>query len=126
MGTEEYYFIADSGEGADVCRIGVTLASEASRTDCDWCDWAFDLVIDDATLMAEDEPGCEATLGISSDAVSSLNGTTVSYGYCSDYYGHAKVFFVEIDGVWTAVANASWDEKTETFSYDWQSGFAAY
>ena len=34
VGTEERYFIGDDGDGADVCRLGYTLTSTASRTDC--------------------------------------------------------------------------------------------
>ena len=61
-----------------------------------------------------------------SDTVSALDGSTTGYGYIHEYFGHANVLTSETDGVWAPVDNASWDEKTGAFSYDWLDGYMEY
>ncbi|MDP6933132.1 MAG: hypothetical protein QGG40_09455, partial [Myxococcota bacterium] len=124
--TEQWYFTAEEGEGEDICRVSYTVTSTDSRSDCELCDWAFDLVISDPEVLVDTDVGCEATVGVDSDDVAALDGTTVSYGYTAEYFGHAEVLFVEVDGAWTAVSNAVWDPSTGTFTYDWQDAYVAY
>jgi hypothetical protein len=128
QGTEDLYLIAEDGEGEDVCRVRYSLASNGpARTDCVACDWAFDLLVSDAQLVAENAVGCAASLGLDAAAVVALNGTTRSYGYQEEYVGHADVLMVDNgEGVWGAVSHATFDSTTGAFGYDWQDGIVSY
>ena len=125
-GTEDLYFVADYGEGEDICRIRYTLTTIGSRTDCDECEWAYDLQLSGPELISEVEPGCLSTVGIDSTSIDVLDAQIVSYGYNPDYFGHIAVLFVEQDGVWGPVDHGAWDRDDGSFVYDWQDGYEAY
>jgi hypothetical protein len=112
QGTEEWYFFDE--DEAEVCRIRYDLAQLATRQDCADCTWANDVIVSNATIVAESDVGCAAVFG----DVASLDGTLYSYGY-GVYYGHAEVLMVDSEKGWAAETFATWDEKTEVFSYDW-------
>lgn len=128
VGEEDWYFVAQEGNGDDVCRIRYLLRSTQSRTeDCVDCDWAYDLEISDATIVSDNDIGCEAALGFDDLSIDSLNGMVVSYGYQAAYVGHEEVLMVENDDdLWSAVCFASFDEETHVFSYDREDGFVGY
>lgn len=119
-GTEDWYFIADSGDGEDVCRIRYTLTGVTARTDCDDCSWAWTLEVSDAEVVTD--AGCAESVGVDATTVGSLDGTTTGYGYIASYYGHADVLAVDEDGQWVVETFAAWDEGTSAFSYDWNQG----
>jgi len=132
VGTEEWYFIGDKGDGDDICRIRVNLTNVGDpRNDCeaggDTCNFAFDLVASNATIVNETDVGCAGTFGYDTTTVSDLDGSMVSYGFLHAFYGHADVLMVytETEG-WTAGTFATYDETTEEFGYDWQDGYANY
>jgi hypothetical protein len=126
VGYEEWYFAADEGAGADVCRIRYTLTSTAPLADCAECSWAYDMVLSVAQVLGESDPGCLPVLGYDSATVGSLDGTTVSYGYSPSYYGHAQVLMIQTDGVWDAATFATFDDATGEFTYDWEKGYREY
>ncbi len=126
IGYEEWYFVADDGDGADVCRIRYTLTSVAPRADCSECSWAYDLIRSEAQVLTESDPGCLPVLGYDGTTVGDLDGTTVSFGYAPSYYGHAQVLMVETGGVWDAATFAAFDETTGEFTYDWEEGYHEY
>lgn len=125
-GTEDLYFIADYGQGEDICRIRYTLTTIGPRTDCAECEWAYDLLLSGPELIAEMEPGCLATVGVEGSDVGVLDNQVVSYGYNPDYFGHISVLFVLQDGVWGPVDHGAWDQNKGTFVYDWQSGYQSF
>jgi len=125
-GAEEWHFTADSGAGEELCRIRYQLDSTEPRTDCDLCDWAFELVLSEAELVTEIEPGCDAVFGVAGEEVGSLDGTEIAYGYTAEYFGHAEVLLSVVEGAWTAVTNATWDPVSGAFSYDRQDGYVEY
>lgn len=125
-GTEEWYLIADDGEGDDVCRIRTTLTNVGQpRTDCADCLWAYDLVVSAPEIVAESGPGC-TVFGYDATNINDLNGTMVSYGYNPDYYGHAQVLATFDGSEWRVVTFAAWDEATGALTYDWQDGIQDY
>ncbi len=125
-GSETWYLVADSGSGATLCEIQLTLTSAAARTDCTDCAWAFDLEISDAAVLTDEGGACAAVLGYDADTVADLNGSTVSYGYAPEYYGHAQVLMVESEAGWQAQSFAAHDEATGLFTYDWEIGYREY
>ena len=124
QGVEESYFVADRGDGTDVCRVSYVLQSVGERPDCgageDTCDWAFDIELSAAALVGEADPGCA---GVGIDPLA-FDGLVVSYGFIADYYGHTSVLVVELEGVWTATSFASF--RGEAFEYDWEYGLVDY
>jgi hypothetical protein len=126
-GTEELALVAEEGWGADVCRVGMSLTSTASRTDCDECAWAFDLVVSDAQVLTDDDPDCLHLLGLDLDDVSALDGATVSYGFQEEFIGHAAVLMTDRgSGLWEPLAYVVYDEETGEFTYDWEDGCVSY
>ena len=126
-GFEEMYFVADQGLGDDVCRVHYDLTSTGVRDDCDDCDWAFDLVSDNAAIVAESDVGCSAVFGIDAANVGELDGTTVSYGYIAEYFGHASVLTQYTQGgSWEVVGFAAFDGATGALEFDLEDGFFPY
>ena len=123
-GHEDLYFIADSGAGADVCRVRVSLTSTAERDDCTDCEWAFDLLGADPVVVAESSVGC-AGVGYDGAAIDALAGAR-AYGFAREYFGHNDVLMVEQEGIWTAVNFADWNEGSGVLTYDWEVGYQSY
>jgi len=130
-GWEELFFIADGGEGDDLCRIRYDLDSVAPRDDCDLplgdCAWGHDLVLSDVEIVAESDVGC-AGFGYDAAALAVLEEGEVSYAYIPEYSGHPDVMamYDEAGAAWQVVAFASWDEGSGAFNYDWEDGYEAY
>jgi len=121
QGVEELLFIADDGEGEELCRVELQLQSVASRTDCELCLWAWDLEIVDVRTKLDLE--CEAAgFGGAED----WQGEIVSVGYTDDYFGHAPAMLAWEHGAWQAVSYAWWDEETGEFLYQVMEGYAVY
>ena len=70
--------------------------------------------------------GCQTHLGVAGKDVSSIDGTVKSYGYVHEYFGHADVLMVYVDGEWTAVTNAIYDEAKGTFTFNWKDAYVEY
>lgn len=126
-GSESVYLTADKGDGDVLCEVHYDLASVAVRDDCQElgyvCTWAFDLRVSNVTVTVDAE--CEVA-GYDSAALAALDGSTVSYGYIPEYFGHAPTLMVESGGVWSPVAYASHDESTGAFLYEGISGYIKY
>ena len=125
-GQEIWTFTADSGAGEEICRIQYALTSTGVRSDCDLCDWAFDVSLSEAEFVSESDPGCEAVFGIGPGNVGDLNGLWAGYGYSAEYFGHAAVFLLEVEGEWVALSNALFDEASGAYSYERLDGYVAY
>ena len=127
VGTEEIALVGEEGWGEDVCRIGFRLTSTAERTDCAECDWAFDLEVSGAVVLADELSDCLRLMALDVDEVSELDGTTVSYGFQAEFIGHASLLMTDPGtGVWEPLAYVVYDEETGDFSYDWESGCVSY
>ncbi|MCB9779686.1 MAG: hypothetical protein H6742_14065 [Alphaproteobacteria bacterium] len=125
-GTETVSFIGDDGDGDVLCSYQLTLVDSAPRSDCDNCEWAFDLEITAASVVAETGPGCSETVGMNADGIAGLVGTTISYGYDPEFFSHAAVIMGFLDGEWKQLDYALFDEETDTFTYDWHSESLSY
>ena len=130
-GWEELFFIADQGDGEDLCRIHYDLDSIAPRDDCDLplgdCAWGHDLVLSDVEIVAESDVGC-AGFGYDASALAALEEGEVSYAYIPEYSGHPDVMAIydEAGAVWQVVGFASWDEASGAFDYGWDDGYPTY
>lgn len=120
-GIEALLFIDEDGEGEELCRLELQLASVASRTDCDLCLWAWDLEIVAATTVLDEQ--CAAA---GYDAAADWVGQTLSYGYTDDYFGHAPAMLAWLDGSWQAVSYAWWDSSSGQFLYQVSEGYFPY
>lgn len=122
-GTEEWFFVADEGDGEDICRIRYELENGDARTDCQTphshssCIWAWDVTISSAEIVSESGMGCEGACGVTTANVSDLDGTTWGIGYNPDYYGTANVLVRDMGEGWFAAAFADWYEDEGTFTY---------
>ena len=130
-GVEEWYFVADEGDGEDICRIRYELKSGDARDDCphnghSGCIWAWDVTIAGAEILAESDIGCEGSLGVTQESLADLNGTTWGFGFNPDYYGHAAVQLRDMGEGWFVSTFASWDEGDGTFTYQWDQGYVEY
>ncbi len=125
-GTEERFFVAEEGQGADVCRIHYDLTSVGpQRTDCEDCLFAFDLQVGNAGVTVDEDPICLSLWEVSD--ISELDGTQVGYGYVAEYLGHASVLMLDRGtGVWEPAAYATLDEETGALTYTWNEGYIAY
>jgi hypothetical protein len=124
-GWEELYLIAEKGLGDDVCRVRYDVDATAPRDDCADCMWAHDVVVSNPQVTLDVDGAC-AAIGYDAAAIAALDGTTKSYGYAEEYFGHADVIMVMVKGEWSAVSFATWDDGSENFLYDWEVGFEGY
>ncbi len=127
-GTEDWYLIADEGDGEDICRISYTLKNTDERLDCpdqghSGCIWAWDVTISEATIASESGEGCEGAFEITADTVADLNGSTFGIGYNPDYYGHAAVMLRDHGEGWSVATFAVWNEGSGSFTYQWDQGY---
>jgi len=130
-GSEDWYLIADEGDGDDICRIRYDLKDTDPRPDCpdeghSGCIWAWDVTIAAAAIVSESGIGCEGAFGVTADTVSDLDGTSVGIGYNPDYYGHAAVMIRDQGDGWAVATFAVWDEGTGSFAYQWDQGYVEY
>ncbi len=130
-GFEEWFFVADEGDGDDICRIRYEVKDVGPRDDCpagghSTCIWSWDLGIAAAEILAESGMGCDGAFGLTADTVADLNGTTFAIGYNPDYYGHAAVMYRDMGEGWFVADFAVWNESTGEFSYMWDQGYIEY
>lgn len=117
----------EDDKGVTLCEVTYDLNQTAENTTCDVCWWAFDLELSNAAITAELEDGCDAILGVDASSVGDLfNGTTKSYGYNGDYYGHATVLFALEEEEWDSVAFGYYVDNTGEFSYQREFGQIEY
>jgi hypothetical protein len=110
-----------------LCEVTYDLNQIAENTTCDACWWAFDLELSNAAITAELENYCATILGVDAATVGDLfNGTTKSYGYNGDWYGHATVLFALEDENWDGVSFGYYIDKTGEFSYQREFGQIDY
>ena len=110
--------------GDVLCRVEVTLTSTASRDDCGDCLWAWDLVVDEATIAAEGGVGCSA-FGHDAAAVAAMAGTTRAYGYAEEYVGHADMLMIWVDG-WQGASFATWHPDSGALDYGWDDAYVEF
>jgi len=96
----------------DVCRVSYDLRGVAPRADCDICDWAWDLVVEDVNVEVDD--ACDALPGMAT-----LEGEARAYGYAAAYMGHFPVLAVQFEDGWGAAGEAHLDEATGILAYAW-------
>ena len=109
-----------------VCQITTDLTAVAPRDDCPACQWAFDLEIQNTTVVVDVDGACMSVHGIDADSAASWDGTTKSYGYDPDYVGHAQILMFWDGARWVPATYAVWDEGASTIDYDWLDGYYDY
>jgi hypothetical protein len=125
MGTEEYRFTGDEGDGALLCHVRYDLEATGPRGDCAACIWAFDLEIKNAAVVVDKGP-CMTILGVDAGSIDSWNGTTKAYGFDDDYVGHAEILMFHDGASWVPLEYASWDPLKKTIAYEKWDGLYAY
>lgn len=107
-GTEEIYFESVVGDSwcsvlSDVTAVDLGIAA------CKDCAWSF-------TLQTS---GSQASAGCTLSDTSSYDGATFSYGFIQgDKYG-TLAYYYDGYGWYGTYADASWDDQTGDFQYDW-------
>jgi hypothetical protein len=97
---------ADDGSDVVVCSVSYTLSADIStaRSDCADCSWAFDVAVTDVMVDEENASGCAAILcqlGLDSDPLVAFDGSTKTYGYNPDFFGHAEILMtLDASGAW--------------------------
>ncbi len=124
-GDEILVLEADEGAGDELCRVSYTLTSTAQRDDCAVCDWAFDLVLSDPTIVYESGVGC-GPFGYAAEDVAALDGEPRSYGYAEEYVGHASMLLAHDGSLWEGLSFATYVPETGDFSYGWEAAYVAY
>jgi len=119
VGTESEVWRTPSTDTV-VCEIAYDLTSTAVRGDCANCDWAFDLVTSNTTVVVDDGGACMDIVGVDAKTASTLDGRVRSYGYDPVYQGHAEILMFDEGSGWAPGTYVSWDDKTSTITYDWE------
>ncbi|NOY27868.1 MAG: hypothetical protein GXP62_18545 [Oligoflexia bacterium] len=112
-GTEEIYF--ESIAGDSWCSILSDVAVvDLGISPCKDCDWSFTL----QTSNSQASAGC-AVSDASSSGASSYDGATFSYGYIQGKKYGTLAYYYDGYGWYGTYADASWDDQTGDFLYDW-------
>jgi hypothetical protein len=130
VGFEEHYLIEEEDSSADRCRVRYALHSVGTpAVPCDACVWSFIVEKTTPQVITDLEGACaKSTLGLDDNAIASMDGERIAYGYVEEYVGHSNVLMRLNDTAqaWEAVTFAFWDETTTILYYDRQDGYCGY
>lgn len=134
-GTSEFYIIADSGLGDEVCtirfdvkRTGAAPANCVDPTTSAACSWANQVTFSNPTVVTNTNGACDASDSVpplDAAGIAKINNSMIGRGF-SKVAGHGDSL-MKYDGTkWTVVGHSSWNETTSAFDYNVITGACNY
>jgi hypothetical protein len=130
-GYDERYIIGEDGFGTDVCAVRFDLERVGEAPGgCSECTWTHLLEYGNATVVTDADGVCAGSdLALDPAALAKLVGSRVAIGFAKQLggsHGSARMTYVEATGTWEITGNATWNETTKAFTFDYRSGFCNY
>jgi hypothetical protein len=130
-GYEERYLIGEEGFGTDVCTLHFDLKRVGDApAGCTVCTWTHLLEYSNPSTVTDTAGVCALSdLALDAPAIAKIVGSRVAIGFAKQLggaHGSARMTYVETTGTWEVTGNATWNETTRTFSFDYRNGFCNY
>lgn len=129
-GTHDLLLIADSGSGAEICRVSFELVTVGEPDmPCDFCYWSTVAEFRNPTVVTDVEGACgNSQRGLDQAAIDAMVGTQIPIGFAEEATGHGDVL-VQYDPSnmqWNPLAFGTWDPDNGTLFYENVDGFCEY
>jgi hypothetical protein len=130
-GYEEFALIGDEGLGDPVCVVRFTVKRAGNApAGCTDCSWTQLLEYTNPMTLTNVEGACaNSDLALDAAAIAQINGSRVAIGFAREYqgaHGSARMKYFDAMMKWDVFGNATWDEATSAFRYDYRDGLCGY
>jgi hypothetical protein len=130
-GWEERYIIGEQGFGTDVCAVRFTLERVGDAPGgCTVCSWTHLLAYGSPTVITDTDGVCaQSDLALDADAIAKVAGTRVALGFAKQLggaHGSARMIYNEATATWDVAGNATWNETSNAFNFDYRDGLCNY
>ena len=130
-GWEERYVIGESGFGTDVCAVRFTLKRVGDAPGgCTECTWTQLLEYGSPSVVTDTDGICaKSDLALDVDAIAKMTGTRVALGFAKQLggaHGSARMIYNDATQTWDVAGNATWNETTKAFNFDYRDGLCNY
>jgi len=130
-GYEERYLIGEDGFGTDICvvRFELTRVGDAPGG-CSDCTWTQLLEYGKATVSTDTGGVCAGSdLALDAAALAKITGSRVAIGFAKQLggaHGSARMTYDEATKTWDVTGNATWNETSKAFKFDYREGVCNY
>jgi len=130
-GYDERVIIGEGGLGSDVCvvRFDLNRVGDAPAQ-CDVCLWTHLVEYSNPIVETDTNGVCALSdLALTSDAIAKIVGTRVAIGFAAHYqgaHGSARMKYFECTNTWDVDGNATWNETSKAFTYNFRDGYCNY
>ncbi len=130
-GWEERYIIGESGFGTDVCVVRFTLKRVGDAPGgCTVCTWTQLLEYSNPSVVTDTDGVCaKSDVALDATAIAKVAGTRVALGFAKQLggaHGSARMTYNDGTQTWDVTGNATWNETTKAFSFDYRDGLCNY
>jgi hypothetical protein len=131
VGYEERYLIGEQGFGTDICavRFDLTRVGDAPAG-CSECVWTQLLEYGKANVATDAGGACAGSdLALTQGALAKITGSRVAIGFARQLggaHGSARMTYNEATATWDVTGNATWNETSKAFKFDYREGVCNY
>ena len=130
-GYEERYLIGEEGFGTDVCVVRFDLKRVGDApAGCTVCTWTHLLEYGNPSVVTDTDGVCaQSDLALDAPAIAKIVGSRVAIGFAKQLggaHGSARMTYMDATGTWEVTGNATWNETTKAFTFDYRNGYCNY
>jgi hypothetical protein len=130
-GYEERYLVGEEGFGTDICVVRFDLARVGDGpSGCTVCSFTHLLEYGSSSVVTDTDGVCaRSDLGLDEAGIAEIVGSRVAIGFAEQLggaHGSARMTYAEATGTWDVTGNATWNETTNAFSYNYREGLCNY
>ncbi len=130
-GYEERYLIGEEGFGSDICVVRFELARVGDGpAGCTVCSYTHLLEYGNPSVITDTDGVCaQSDLGLDEAEIAKIVGSRVAIGFAEQLggaHGSARMTYADATGTWDVAGNATWNETTKAFSFDYREGLCNY
>jgi hypothetical protein len=130
-GYEERFLIGEDGFGSDICVVRFDLTRVGDGPDgCTDCTWTHLLEYSNPTVATDTDGVCALSdLALDEAGIAEIVGSRVAIGFANQLggaHGSARMTYVDATGTWDVTGNATWNETTNAFTFNYREGLCNY
>ena len=130
-GYEERFIIGEQGFGSDLCVVHFDLKRVGDApAGCTVCSWTHLLEYSNPSVVTDTGGVCAASdLALDTAAIAKIAGSRIAIGFAKQLggaHGSARMRYNDATQTWDVAGNATWNETTKAFNYDYRDGLCNY
>ena len=130
-GYEERYIIGEQGFGVDVCAVHFDLTRVGDApAGCTVCTWTHLVEYSNPSVVTDASGVCaKSDLGLDATAIAKIVGSRGAIGFAKQLggaHGSARMKYINATSTWEVDGNATWNEPTKAFKFDYRTGVCGY